>query len=322
MVKEFNCERCGFITNYKRTLYLHITHEKLCESKLSSISRKILIEKYNNLSIKTDMKYKCKYCPKTLNTLCGIKFHEKKCTQNNILNTDNSIKNKNIDNSTNNTVIIKTDDSILLTLTKKIDELIIKTDKLELQLSHQNNLFFNYNFDIVTNNIKLKDYGCEDIGHIDKKMLLYYLLHKNIPELIKDIHFSKDKIENCNIRLHKNNVNYDFVEIYNQGEWRANDKTTLINDLINKSTNLLIEYESKNSKYIKSECDNDDNILGYSYDSIKTWLSTICDNDQNIYHKDITVLFINRTPLIFGNVDEEILLKSYELELEKFEKDI
>lgn len=66
-----------------------------------------------------------------------------------------------------------------------------------------------------------------------------------------------------------------------------------------------------------------DKIHYHTYDNITKWIENILINDEykKIYYTDICTLLINRTTIIFGNIEENIELNSYEEQLDKLDSE-
>ena len=71
---------------------------------------------------------------------------------------------------------------------------------------------------------------------------MFICCHVIIPEIVKQIHFSNENLQNSNIRLKNNDEKSDFVEVYNEGHWVAKDKDLIINELVEKG------YQMKQNK--------------------------------------------------------------------------
>ena len=81
-------------------------------------------------------------------------------------------------------------------------------------------------------NIKLNNYGSEDLSHITDffKTNLLGLPHGMIPKMIEAVHFNSEKPENKNILLPNKKDNK--VKIFSGDKWVYKNKTETIDDLI------------------------------------------------------------------------------------------
>jgi hypothetical protein len=82
-----------------------------------------------------------------------------------------------------------------------------------------------------TQNIIINNFGNEDISHITKKQMLRALgMNKECPiELVKLIHFNKDKPENHNI--YKPNFKDKYVKYNEDNVWKVGDSSKMVNEL-------------------------------------------------------------------------------------------
>ena len=226
---DFKCLRCGYTTKYKKSLILHINKQTICPVKEQNLSQIELLDHFNNLSLTDKHIYQCKYCPKKLQTKNGIRMHEVLCDkkpEQPIQVTKQPEQPIKQPEQVNNNILISSelkhfssDNNIVNILLQKLDEVMIRTEYLEKQVENQNTIFYNNKFDIVTNNIpKLNDYTKENTDFITDELCEIYLCCRNLPSMIKDVHFSKENINNCNIRLFKNQIKYDMIEIYDKGK--------------------------------------------------------------------------------------------------------
>ena len=289
---KYICIRCGYNTKYKNTLLSHINKKKLCPCEKQNISREKLLEYYDNLCIKTDLKYKCEYCPQSFKSVGGLKSHQLKC--------ENRIKE--LDDKKNKKIL--TDKELIIKLHNKVNY-------LEKRLHDMESIFLNYKYDIFTQNVKLCNYGFEKTNYIDKNAYIYFLINKDIIGIIKDIHFSKDNLQNCNIRLHKNDIQYEFIEYYYQGAWIAKDKTAVQDNIIIKCIRLLTTFEGQNKQFVSNQCVKE--FVKHS-DIIK-WLDKLSNEkiSRQIYYKDISSLLLTRNAILTGNMEEDVVINAYDM---------
>ena len=317
---SYKCERCNYETLYKSNLLKHLKTVKICESISSDIPREDLLYKIKYETIKDVNIYKCKYCPKKLSSKSGIYLHEKKCRNQN----NNTIVEQEV---TNNTAIVEqvvannnTFQSPFDIKTFKSTELykeLVSSIKEELNIDKvligtQNNAQNIIQY--TTNN--MYSFGSEQTDYItkDKDFLSKCFLDKDIPEIVKQIHFSNENLQNSNIRLKNNDEKSDFVEVYNEGHWVAKDKDLIINELVEKGYRKLSYYDYKNRKEFQNIC-KDENV---SYDELKDWLDDVMKIEENrkVYYKDILILLINREILLLG-LENTPYLPTYIKENEK-----
>jgi hypothetical protein len=104
---------------------------------------------------------------------------------------------------------------------------------LEQQLitSQCQNITNNITNNNITNQIIINNFGDEDISHITKRQLIRaFKMCKEFPlEMIKMIHFNKEKPENHNI--YKPNFKDKYVKYFNDSVWKMGDAMKIITEL-------------------------------------------------------------------------------------------
>ena len=243
--------------------------EIICPSLISNISRDKLIEKINDNNIKTNQEFKCRYCPKTLTSRNGIYVHETKCKHKNnktdiiIANPMNQLL---IDLDKNPNMDLESVPAYQLLRDKLETDIIQKLGSSNTIIGTQNNTINQNTIDQSTvNNNNMYYFGSEQPYHLDKDFMSDCFLRKDIPGIVKQIHFSHEHPKNNNVRLKNNDEKSDYLEIYNEGYWFAKDKETTVNELIMKGYRELEFYEYKNREEFKKICkDEDENHFDFS----------------------------------------------------------
>ena len=99
------------------------------------------------------------------------------------------------------------------------------------------------------NNITINNYGSENLDYITEQYI-QKLLDKNpiqaIRILIKNIHYHPEHPENHNIKITASNRKYNVASIWKDNQWVLRDRRSVIDDIVNKSYNIL------DDEYIKS----------------------------------------------------------------------
>ena len=153
-------------------------------------------------------KYYCEFCLELFNTKPSKRRHELHyCKEN------THIKDKLLNEQTKQ----------IKKMEKTIDKLIDKAGNTTI-----NNIQSAHN----QQNIKLNNYGNEDLSHITDffKTNLLGLPHDMIPKMIEAVHFNEDKPENKNILMPNKKENK--LKIFSGDKWVYRDKTDTLNDLI------------------------------------------------------------------------------------------
>jgi len=153
----------------------------------------------NRCKIKDDA-VNCKYCSKAFSNKYNRTVHEAKC--------------------------VKVYNSKLQILEEEVKELrLLVKSKVTNQVTNNNVTNIN-NGNIIINN-----FGNEDISHITKsQMIRAFKMCKEFPlEMIRMIHFNKDKPENHNI--YKPNFKDKYVKYFNDDVWKMGDAVKIITEL-------------------------------------------------------------------------------------------
>ena len=161
----------------------------------------------------TDNSVNCKFCNKGFKTKYNRKNHEIKCSE--------------------------VQSQTLLEENKKL-KLIIK--ELESNKAEQPVNVTNINNGNITNNtIIINNLGNEDISHITKNQMIKLLrMNKECPvELVKLIHFNKDKPENHNI--YKPNFKDKYVKYCDNNIWKIGDLMKIVTELYLSKMDLAEE---------------------------------------------------------------------------------
>ena len=106
--------------------------------------------------------------------------------------------------------------------------------------SNTNNVT-NINNGIINNTIIINNIGSEDISHLTNKQILRALkMNKECPvELVKLIHFNKDKPENHNI--YKPNFKDKYVKYYDNNIWKIGDLMKIVTELYLSKMDIVEE---------------------------------------------------------------------------------
>ena len=237
----YNCDCCNFSSNIKTHYNRHLKTKKHInnsndsvismvmntnEHKMNTNEHKMNTNEHkmnttnSEISEKSE-KFYCEFCFELFNSKPSKRRHELHyCKHNTNINKLLNEKNKQIKK-----------------LEKTVDKLIDKAGNTTINhiQSNQNN----------QQNIKLNNYGDEDLSHITDffKTNLLGLPHGMIPKMIEAVHFNSDKPENKNILLPNKKDNK--VKIFSGDKWVYKDKSDTINDLIDGKYFIMdTHYES------------------------------------------------------------------------------
>jgi hypothetical protein len=173
----------------------------------------------------------CKNCSKIYKSIVTYNKH---ITLNRCKIQDDSIECKHCHSTFKNKYIRKTHenkcaDMIGKLVDKKIAEMgLVKPQEQQLLVTQN----VNNNVTNITNNtIIINNLGNEDISHITKNQMIRFLrMNKECPvEMIKMIHFNKDKPENQNI--YKPNFKDKYVKYCDNNVWKIGDLMKVVTEL-------------------------------------------------------------------------------------------
>ena len=222
------CECCNFSSNFKGDYNRHLKTKKHLDNIENSLIPMVMTTNDHKMTTNDhkmttkNLKYSCDFCDSSFSTKPHKRRHEIHfCKENNSI-----IKSK-----------INTLEKEKKKLEKEIGKLIDKVGNTTINhiQSNQNN----------QQNIKLNNYGDEDLSHITDffKTNLLGLPHGMIPKMIEAVHFNEDKPENKNILLPNKKDNK--VKIFSDDKWVYKDKNETLNDLIDGKYFIMdTHYES------------------------------------------------------------------------------
>ena len=99
-----------------------------------------------------------------------------------------------------------------------------------------------------TNNIKLNNFGEEDISHItdEFKMKMLTLPYGMVQQMVEKVHFNKKKPENKNIAL--TNKRENMIKVFRRKKWKYQDRSYVVDEIIKNNYNRLDEYFEEHAK--------------------------------------------------------------------------
>ena len=161
------------------------------------------------------LKISCQYCYKTFTRNYNKNNHESSC----IKNTNSSLFKQ-----------CKEKDNKIQILEKEIEKLKLTNTTTNIN-----------NGNIIQQNIIINNFGNEDISHITKKQIIRALkMNKGCPvELVKLIHFNKEKPENHNI--YKPNFKDKYVKYRDNNIWKIGDLMKIVTELYLSKMDIVEE---------------------------------------------------------------------------------
>ena len=253
---EYECKRCGYITNRKGNMKNHLNRKNPCKVVLEDISIETLKNLYDLNFYENILKNPQKILKNPQKSLKNPPFFEENCLichfcEKSFSRSDNlnrhfkSCKKKN-----------KIEQ---LTLTKMENKIIELEETIQnTSLINNNSLINNTTNNNTTNNnttntinINLNNYGNENIDYIKKGELTKLLTgaFHAIPKLIEKIHFDPAHPENHNIKI--TNKKEPYIKVRKNNKWQLQDKKETIEHLIDNKYYILEDHYA----------DLDDNVL-------------------------------------------------------------
>ena len=240
-----------------------------------------------------DLKFKCD-CGKFFSHRQSLSLHRKNCT----IHTNPPIE---YSNTTLVSTLIKTlqerDKQIEInkqemdTLRKQVETLLEKstsnpTGNTTTNTTNNGNVHSQAN---IGNIIVVNSFGHENIEHITDQIICKIIKtapFTSVPQLIEKIHFDPDHPENHNIKITNKKLNY--AEIVKNNKWVTANKKKIIDDVIQKSYDLL------DDKYT----DNKDDISEKRQERFHNFQEKYEQADEELLRNiknDVDLLLINGT---------------------------
>ena len=284
MGDEYKCKRCGYIASFKVNLKTHLERKKICSPTYSNISREKLLEK---IIYKTNLDFKCEYCPKTLKTKRGIDLHQINCTFREAA------------------LYTKVKEDIIKELGKSeagSSSIHTQNNNTNITNNNINNITNNNNCKIVHNNITItiNDFGCESKDHIlaDNQTILESVKDKDIGRIVKVLHFNPYNPQNSNVRLHNNDETSEYLDVIRGGKWTQDDKKKTLIDIVKHAYRVFSMYECRNRTQLEDFCKKEK----ISYFDFMDWVEANDKYDKKInieeYKSRIMAYIINRDLLL------------------------
>ena len=194
--------------------------------------------------------YNCEKCLKLFAKKSSFISHQKRKTPCNILCNKFlcTLCNKKFSTQSNLTKHIKLNCKSIINKIRKsrITKDEIYTKRLELLISeiktsnckNINNITNNNNN--ITNNIQINAFNIDKNSkslQISDYTKIFGRYLKCIQSYIEHVHCNPDKPENNNIYI--SNIVNDYIQIYDGQNWKMEDRTTIINEMINDISELL-----------------------------------------------------------------------------------
>ena len=117
---------------------------------------------------------------------------------------------------------------------------------------------------------------------------LFKIPYGAVHKLIKNIHFHPHHPENHNVKI--TNKKLPYASVWKDDKWEVRDKKEVIQDMIDKSYNMIDE-----------QYDDDGNLEPKKKQNFKQFQTKYDNNDKNLHktlQKDAEMLVINNSTLL------------------------
>jgi hypothetical protein len=221
----YSCERCGYETKHKHSLFSHYQRKKQCIANISDKPINILMD---SLITKNETGlYQCNYCNRKFNNKCNMLKHKKIC------------KHK-----------AEEPNQEMLKMQQQIETLILQNNEINNEMlliktkaSSINNTTNNTQ-NITNINVKLNNFGKENMDAIPESLIGTLFMDLRFRELLANLHCDPNYPENQNVRI--KSIKRNTMEIFRNNKW---DIMTFTNGL----TELLLQGHKIFKDYYKND---------------------------------------------------------------------
>ena len=309
---EYECFRCGYMTNLRGNLKQHLNRKNICKTIDEDISIE-LIKKHYELENNTQDTPKLHQTSTKIHQNDEKNIHQnppkmaKKSTkihQNPPKNyickfcNNNFTRSDSLNRHYNRCKLKKESESLILhqhsdfvEMKKEIEEL----KKYKTNIQNQNNNTTNNNNINNGNIININNYGNENLNHLRTRdfLKLFDGIFGAVPKLIEKIHFDNKHPENKNIKY--TNKKLPFIKVVKDKKWQLINKKPELLDLIDSKYYMLKE------KYFEIINKGNHNISDVQRSRIDSYFKKYQEDD-----KKIMLDLINRTELVLLNNSKKI----------------
>ena len=291
---KYYCDICNYDAKQKSNYDKHIKAKK----HLSKISNG------NQSQILSDNQFKCSYCDKSYKYIQGLNQHlRKSCQRSQHENLKELVRllNKKVNYIETSSLIpddeILKDNKTIKKLEKKLafvdlgGNSITNIQNIQGNNYNTNNTINNCNYTINnTQNITVnyKETNTEHLTQSDYRQIIGRKLNC-IPEMIRRIHCNEEHPENMNIFIP--NFKNKFIMVYENGDWKLQNRNTVILDLIEDKTCRLEEWIDESAddglkkKFEEYICYRDENYNEVTEEIKNQVIMDLYNNRSNIKKK-------------------------------------
>jgi len=227
----YTCKRCGYESEYKHCLQNHFKRKVICKVIDEDISIDILLDELVDNKDESVKTYDCEYCGKKFNKCSNKSRHKNIC------------KKKPKDTET-----------IVNELSEQVKKLQSKIDESQIPNTTQNitNNTQNNNTQNITNiNVKLKDFGRENMDAVPDSLMSYLFMELRFRDLLSQLHCDPNFPENQNIRIRS--VKGETLEIFRNNKWDIVSFSKGLQELLLQGHRIFKDFYKKDKERILEE---------------------------------------------------------------------
>jgi uncharacterized CHY-type Zn-finger protein len=211
-ILQYVCQRCGYSTEHKHNIIRHLKGKKVCKAILSDKSIAEILQEIRAKEY-NEITYNCMYCSRRFNNRSSMYRHIKICQSK------------------------KKDNTVIQKLSSKVEAL-----EKNLHDIRRNTLI------PPVVNQHINNYGTETIDHLPIDFLTSCFITKDIPNLIKTLHFDHGCPENYNIKL--KSLKRKIINVFENNKWVAKPAGNVLDYLINNGQTILTNHYWNNKEDI------------------------------------------------------------------------
>ncbi|CAH6421766.1 Hypothetical protein KVN_LOCUS452 [uncultured virus] len=239
----YNCDICGHNFNQNIDLIRHKNKKKLCKS---DPQENAVIPQFSAQIKLREEKFKCNYCGKEFSRSDVLSRHiNKYCKKK---KEDDSQKEQIFKKLLEKLDFIEKQNHVIIEENKELkNEIFIMKNNPSKKIKNKlnNGTINKTNNNIIDNsqtfNIQLVAYGKENYDKLTDKeyRIIINKGFKSIQEMVKALHFNKNRPENHNIYI--SNIRDNYVMIYDGNKWELRNRKETIQELFIAKKDILVD---------------------------------------------------------------------------------
>lgn len=224
---EYLCKRCGYKATQKGNLVRHLQNIKPCKPLLTDSSLDALLSELQQRDY-NEKTYVCEWCSRKFNNSSNKCRHKKTCKASNTEREIAKLKNE-----------------VAELRTHGLHQSSVTNNNINCG-NTQNNIQINVNAPI-----KLRDFGCENMGAIPTTLIESLFLDLKFRDLLENLHCDPDYPENHNVRI--KSTKRELLEIYRNNKWDIMTFVNGLNELLLQGQRIFKDYYRRNRDKILDE---------------------------------------------------------------------